>query len=432
MQKKFACLICSACEDSEGGSGGGGRISCSRSLVVSSLFFGFAASFVSRNDLWSRSMRKVRLFQRTPTAGISSFRVSVFRAVLSVNLVVDLMLIWLWDSRFRCIQDAYWCCLWPRALRILFFPAIASQFSLSPYFLALYSSAWVKNRLCSHCRMFQGIRLLINCWNFLLTLDQFFCRGDIIIRLPNIAVGFSPWSSSVNDLTHAISPWQSAARIWERAWSLFGKLQARRRTRGLQMLRACDFYESYCSRNRLGQGNKLGTQLPWNWFFVSIQVVSMAKRLHEDERRWRSFLILLAVSCSCVVAYLCFSPLLQNYSASSSQALGAHAAVEVEDGGGCCRGLEHTELWSDAVNWGSDFLVDSTQECCEACKANQRCNSWVYCADQAKCGNFHRQVVPLIPYISRNCMVCVTLLGLFVHISICFWNLWICKHYCNP
>lgn len=119
----------------------------------------------------------------------------------------------------------------------------------------------------------------------------------------------------------------------------------------------------------------------------------MAKRLHEGGSRWRPFLVLVTVACTCAVGYLFISPLLQRSAASSSRALRAHVAQSSvgEDGTGCCRGLEHTELWSDAVNWGSDFLVDSTQECCDACKANLKCNSWVYCGDVAKCGIYYRQ-----------------------------------------
>lgn len=151
-------------------------------------------------------------------------------------------------------------------------------------------------------------------------------------------------------------------------------------------------------------------------------VGAMAKRLHEGGSRWRSVLIFVVVACTGVVAYLCISPLLQDSSASSSQALGAYAAQSSvrENGTGCCRGLEHTELWSDAVNWGSDFLVDSTQECCDACKANMKCNSWVYCGSQARCGGNYRQVASC----SGNFVGFVALLGLpFQDTSILFGSL---------
>lgn len=132
----------------------------------------------------------------------------------------------------------------------------------------------------------------------------------------------------------------------------------------------------------------------------------MAKRIHDPDspRRYRSLLTLLAISVSCILAYLCFSPLLRDSfasgSSSTSQAIEATDrgwVVDQSDGDlssqSCCRGIQHTELWSEAVNWGSDFLVDSTEECCQACKANAKCNSWVYCADEGQCGSFYRQVI---------------------------------------
>jgi hypothetical protein len=121
----------------------------------------------------------------------------------------------------------------------------------------------------------------------------------------------------------------------------------------------------------------------------------MAKRSHENKKRWQSVLILLTVSGACLGAYLCISPHLDNPSSSSSQESSAHVAkISVDEDGapGCCKGLENTELWSEAVNRGNDFLLDSTRACCGACKANPRCNSWVYCADQAKCVSNYRQV----------------------------------------
>ncbi|XP_060673730.1 uncharacterized protein LOC107403764 isoform X1 [Ziziphus jujuba] len=58
----------------------------------------------------------------------------------------------------------------------------------------------------------------------------------------------------------------------------------------------------------------------------------------------------------------------------------------------CCRGIEHLELWGDAVKWGSDFKVNSSEECCMACKAMCRrdgpcsCDSWVFCGNPEACG----------------------------------------------
>ena len=59
----------------------------------------------------------------------------------------------------------------------------------------------------------------------------------------------------------------------------------------------------------------------------------------------------------------------------------------------CCRGIEHLELWGDAVKWGSDFKLNSSEECCRACKAMCSgvdgpclCDSWVFCGDRKACG----------------------------------------------
>ncbi|KAL8155271.1 hypothetical protein AgCh_000591 [Apium graveolens] len=59
----------------------------------------------------------------------------------------------------------------------------------------------------------------------------------------------------------------------------------------------------------------------------------------------------------------------------------------------CCKGIEHLELWGDAVKWGSDFKLDSAQECCKACKDTCNatkgeclCDSWVFCGHRDACG----------------------------------------------
>ncbi|KAI4354653.1 hypothetical protein L6164_003502 [Bauhinia variegata] len=61
--------------------------------------------------------------------------------------------------------------------------------------------------------------------------------------------------------------------------------------------------------------------------------------------------------------------------------------------GECCNGIEHLELWGDAVKWGSEFRVNSSQVCCMACKkmcggdgGPCLCNSWVFCGDRVACG----------------------------------------------
>ncbi|XP_076912081.1 uncharacterized protein LOC143570282 [Bidens hawaiensis] len=67
----------------------------------------------------------------------------------------------------------------------------------------------------------------------------------------------------------------------------------------------------------------------------------------------------------------------------------------VEEGvdGGCCRGIDGFELWGPAVKWGVDFKVNSSVECCMACKemcdgisGPCLCDSWVFCGNVEGCG----------------------------------------------
>lgn len=150
----------------------------------------------------------------------------------------------------------------------------------------------------------------------------------------------------------------------------------------------------------------------------------MAKRYPESGGRWRNFLILLIVTCTCAAVYVAFAPLFRiPYSSTSSSAW--QKTMEPMDGENkdCCRGIEHMELWAEAVNWGSDFLVNSTQECCKACKANKRCNSWVYCGDSMKCGSMYRQVRTFVFFSLSlpKCSVCA---------SIDWASQWCVRHVC--
>lgn len=70
-----------------------------------------------------------------------------------------------------------------------------------------------------------------------------------------------------------------------------------------------------------------------------------------------------------------------------------------EEDGECCRGIENLELWGDAVKWGSEFKVNSSKECCMACKdmcgdrdEHCLCDSWVFCGDREACGLRHGEV----------------------------------------
>nr|GEW23804.1 putative ribonuclease H-like domain-containing protein [Tanacetum cinerariifolium] len=82
----------------------------------------------------------------------------------------------------------------------------------------------------------------------------------------------------------------------------------------------------------------------------------------------------------------------------------------VDNNGGCCRGMDHFELWGAAVKWGSDFKFNSSVECCDACKAmcNGKdgpclCDSWVFCGNPDACGSKYgecwlkKQKDPLAP-----------------------------------
>ena len=126
------------------------------------------------------------------------------------------------------------------------------------------------------------------------------------------------------------------------------------------------------------------------------QVAAMAKRLHESGGRWRSSLMLFVLFFTCLASYLTFSPFFRKISSSptvNTRTMGYATKETLDDvKGECCRGLEHTEFWSEAVNWGNDFLLNSSQMCCNACKKNNKCNSWVYCGDEVKCGTMYRQV----------------------------------------
>lgn len=94
--------------------------------------------------------------------------------------------------------------------------------------------------------------------------------------------------------------------------------------------------------------------------------------------RARLVLLLIGVASFSIV-YMCF------YRGEKGEELGRNRE--------CCKGIEHLELWGDAVRWGSDFKVESAEECCRACKEMCNgengpclCDSWVYCGDRDACG----------------------------------------------
>lgn len=85
---------------------------------------------------------------------------------------------------------------------------------------------------------------------------------------------------------------------------------------------------------------------------------------------------------------------------------------EEDDGDGveCCRGIEHLELWGDVVKWGAEFKVNSSKECCMACKrmcgdpnGPCLCDSWVFCGDREACGDKFGEVrILLFSFLSMT------------------------------
>ncbi|KAJ6955101.1 hypothetical protein NC652_006519 [Populus alba x Populus x berolinensis] len=109
------------------------------------------------------------------------------------------------------------------------------------------------------------------------------------------------------------------------------------------------------------------------------------------------FLVLFSMgTISCCMVYLCFSALFRP-PISSTKFLDSRVSDDLkreDTNGDCCRGIEHLELWGDAVKWGSEFKVNSSKDCCLACKGMCSddsgpclCDSWVFCGDKLACGD---------------------------------------------
>ncbi|KRH04238.2 hypothetical protein GLYMA_17G148700v4 [Glycine max] len=124
-------------------------------------------------------------------------------------------------------------------------------------------------------------------------------------------------------------------------------------------------------------------------FFFFFPNPQMGRKKNEPKRTVCSipliFLSAFLVSCGLIYALVVLrAPL------SESELLPL-----VEDSKACCRGVENLELWGDVVKWGSDFKLNTSQECCNACKSTCTvndngpclCDTWVFCANPHNCGS---------------------------------------------
>lgn len=121
------------------------------------------------------------------------------------------------------------------------------------------------------------------------------------------------------------------------------------------------------------------------------------RQTDSDFGRFALLILFLMGTISCSMVYLFFTAVFRPSSAvvSSMHDLN-EKGIEVlrsQEEGQCCRGIEHLELWGDAVKWGSQFRVNSSEDCCMACKRMCSadggpclCNSWVFCGDREACG----------------------------------------------
>ena len=65
-----------------------------------------------------------------------------------------------------------------------------------------------------------------------------------------------------------------------------------------------------------------------------------------------------------------------------------------------CHALSHTELHGSVVKWGETHIKEDAAACCRACEehaartggaARHKCNVWVYCGSEARCGKRYKQ-----------------------------------------
>ncbi|WRX10578.1 Cyclophilin-type peptidyl-prolyl cis-trans isomerase domain - like 7 [Theobroma cacao] len=122
------------------------------------------------------------------------------------------------------------------------------------------------------------------------------------------------------------------------------------------------------------------------------------RQADSDFGRFTLLVLLIIAAVSCCMAYLSFSVAFKGSgntnSVGSSERSRRSDEEDREEENGCCRGIEHLELWGDAVKWGSEFKVNSSDECCNACKEMCKgddgpclCDSWVFCGNREACGS---------------------------------------------
>uniref|UniRef100_A0A2P2J5T9 Uncharacterized protein MANES_01G089800 n=1 Tax=Rhizophora mucronata TaxID=61149 RepID=A0A2P2J5T9_RHIMU len=121
----------------------------------------------------------------------------------------------------------------------------------------------------------------------------------------------------------------------------------------------------------------------------------MGRRQNDPEAsRFAPITLMCVAFFSCLLVYtVLFIVLNPHFSGFESLALMGRSS-DADGGGECCRGIEKLELWGPAVKWGSEFKFNSSEECCEACKAMCTgndgpclCDSWVFCGNKEACGS---------------------------------------------
>ncbi|XP_010538361.1 PREDICTED: uncharacterized protein LOC104812738 [Tarenaya hassleriana] len=124
----------------------------------------------------------------------------------------------------------------------------------------------------------------------------------------------------------------------------------------------------------------------------------MPRRPNDAEPgRFTSAALLFIGLISCLVVYAVISSVLRPNDPSrdpTARVSENRRVAAAEGGAGCCRGIDNLELWGPAVKWGSDFKLDSSEDCCKACKGMCSgtdgpclCDTWVFCGNKEACGS---------------------------------------------